>query len=171
MYLSISNAQINSGRWYLVNNSSGFHTHLWIQVFASCLFGHRMLGWIATHVHQNMVLHTMFQIVQQWVRSVQWSVSTSGKLIFWLKMLDAAWCHLTLLESFQVLSSSVKWHWVTQCISYIEVHWVTWEWLEQLETISSTFKQYQAVSSIFNQKMSFHDATSGGQCMEWGQRQ
>ena len=62
------------------------------------------------------------------------------KTLFWLKMLDATWHGLNILKYF-------KQHQVTQCISHIETHWVTWEWLEQLEIVSSTFKQRQWASS------------------------
>ena len=61
-------------------------------------------------------------------------------------------------DAAQGLSSSVKWDQATQCISHIETHWVTWEWLEQLEIISSTFKQCQVASSCikhFQSKFEF----------------
>ena len=42
--------------------------------FASHFLGHGMLEWTATQVHKKMIirqLHTMFQMVQQCVRSMQ----------------------------------------------------------------------------------------------------
>ena len=73
-YSGASNAQTNNGRRCSANDDSGFHIHLSIQLFAFLFFGHGMFGCTATQVHENIVtrqLHTMLQIVRQWVRSVQ----------------------------------------------------------------------------------------------------
>ena len=67
-YSGTSNAQTNSGRRCSANERSGFHTHLSIQLFASRVFGHGMLGWTAIHVHEKIVirqLQIIFHIVRQ----------------------------------------------------------------------------------------------------------
>ena len=73
-YSGTSNAQMNKGRRCSANDISGFHIHLPIQPFATRFFGQGTFGWMETQVQEKIVtrqLQTMFQIVLQWVRSVQ----------------------------------------------------------------------------------------------------
>ena len=69
-----------------------------------------------------------------------WCAHTSGKLIFWLKMLDAAWKFSRTFKQCQI----------TQCISHIE-------WLES--DLSSLRLSWALSSGIrhFQSKMSFPD--------------
>ena len=74
-YSGTSNAQMNRGRWCSTNERSGFQIYFSIQPFASHFFGQGTLGCTATQVQENIVarqLHTIFQIVLQCVRSLQW---------------------------------------------------------------------------------------------------
>ena len=72
--LGTSNAQTNSGRRCSVNDRSGCHIHLSIQLFPTLFLGHGILGCTAIQVHEKIVtrqLQIIFHIVRQWVRSVQ----------------------------------------------------------------------------------------------------
>ena len=75
MYLGMSKAHTNSGRWCLENDSSRFHTHLWKQFLVVFFFGHRMFGWTATHVHEKIVIRQLQVIVEMEYR----------EMLFWLE--------------------------------------------------------------------------------------
>ena len=66
-YSGTSKAQTNNGRRCSANDRSGFHTHFSIQLFASLVLGHGILGCTATHVHEKIVtrqLQIIFHIVR-----------------------------------------------------------------------------------------------------------